>query len=121
MTDGPTPLGGKLLTEMSNAIVALHREHFGRGAGAAKSYVFDDMALCILTDVYTTVEKTLIRAGRVEHVRQTRMLHQLALEEEYRRPIEELTGRKVRACVSSVHFDPDVAVELFLFEPEATE
>ena len=118
MTDGSAPLGGKLLTEFSNAMVALHREHFGRGAGAAKSFIFEDLALCILTDIYTPVEKTLMRAGKVEHVRQTRMLHQLALEEEYKQPVEALLGRKVRAFISSVHFDPDVAVELFLLEPE---
>jgi uncharacterized protein YbcI len=121
MTDGTSPPGGRVLTEFSNAMVALHREHFGRGAGAAKSFIFDDLALCILSDVYTPVEKTLIKAGQHEHVRHTRMLHQLALEEAYRLPVEELLGRKVRAVISSVHFDPDVAVELFMLEPQQEE
>src|SRR5262245_46506564 len=102
---------------MSNAMVALHREHFGRGAGAAKSFLFDDMALCILSDIYTPVEKTLLRAGKIDHVRETRLLHQLALEDEYKEPVERLTGRRIRAFISSVHFDPDVAIELFLLEP----
>ena len=115
MADGQ-PVGGKLLTELSNAMVALHREHFGRGPAAAKSFLFDDIALCILTDVYTPVERTLLRAGQVDNVRQTRLMHQLALEAEYKRPVEELTGRTVTAFVSSVHFDPDLAIELFLLE-----
>jgi uncharacterized protein YbcI len=118
MADGATPLGGQLLTELSNAMVALHREHFGRGSGAAKSFLFDDMALCILSDIYTPVEKTLVRAGKIQHVRETRLLHQLALEAEYKEPVERLTGRKVRAFISSVHFDPDLAIELFLLEPK---
>jgi uncharacterized protein YbcI len=120
-SDTPAPVGGQLLTELSNAMVALHRKHFGRGAGAAKSFLFDEMVLCLLTDIYTPVEKTLMRAGNVDHVRQTRLMHQIALEEEYKRPVEELTGRKVRAFISSVHFDPDVAVELFILEPEFGE
>jgi uncharacterized protein YbcI len=117
MADEIQPVGGQLLTELSNAMVALHREHHGRGAGAARSFIFDDMAVCILSDVYTPVEKTLVRAGKTEHVRSTRLLHQLALEKEYTEPVERLTGRTVRAFMSTVHFDPDLAVEMFLFEP----
>jgi uncharacterized protein YbcI len=111
--------GGKLLTEISNAMVALHREHFGRGPGAAKTSFSDDLVVCVLSDIYTQVEKTLVRAGRIEHVRRTRMLHQEALEAEYREPVERVTGRKVNAFLSVVHFDPDLAVEVFILEPEA--
>lgn len=117
ITDSDAPTGGRLLTELSNAMVALHREHFGRGPGAAKTWVADDMVVCTLTDVYTHVEKTLIRSGHLERVRETRMLHQLALEQEFTRPVEELTGRKVIAFVSSVHVDPDLSIELFMLEP----
>jgi uncharacterized protein YbcI len=109
--------GGRLLSELSNAMVALHREHFGRGPGAAKSAVIDDMIICTLTDVYTPVEKTLIRSGNLERVRETRQLHQIALADEFKAEVERITGRKVTAFVSSVHFDPDMAVELFMLEP----
>jgi uncharacterized protein YbcI len=98
-------------------MVALHRDHFGRGPGAAKTWIVDDMVVCTLTDVYTHVEKTLIRSGHLERVRETRLLHQLALEREFIRPVEELTGRNVIAFVSSVHVDPDLSVELFVLEP----
>lgn len=116
MSDDAPPVGGQLLTEISNAMVALHRDHFGRGPGAARTLLFEDMVICLLTDIYTPVEKTLMRAGKRENVRQTRLLHQLTLEAEYKRPVEELTGRRIRAFISSVHFEPDMAVELFLFE-----
>jgi uncharacterized protein YbcI len=106
--------GGALLTELSNAMVALHRDHFGRGPGAAKSFVLEDMVVCMLTDVYTQVEKTLIRAGKRDHVRETRVLHQYAMEEEFKRPVEKLTGRRVEAFVSAVNFEPDLAVEIFV-------
>jgi uncharacterized protein YbcI len=116
--EDPQPAsGGRLLTELSNSMVALHREHFGRGPGAAKSAIVDDMVICTLTDVYTAVERTLIRSGNRERVRDTRQLHQLALADEFKRRVEAITGRRVSAFVSSVHFDPDMAIELFILEP----
>jgi uncharacterized protein YbcI len=114
MVEKEIPKGGQALTELSNAMVALHREHFGRGPGAAKSFVVDDIVVCVLTDIYTPVEKTLIRAGQVDHVRETRTLHQIAAEDEYKSRVQEITGRPVGAFLSTVHFDPDIAVEMFL-------
>jgi uncharacterized protein YbcI len=118
--DSAARSGGQLLTEISNAMVALHREHFGRGPGAAKTWMSDDLIVCTLTDIYTHVEKTLIRAGQIDRVRDTRILHQLALESEFKRPVEALTARRVSAFMSSVHLDPDLAVELFVLEPRET-
>ncbi len=95
-------------------MVALHREHFGRGPGAAKSFVNDDMVTCVLSDIYTAVERTLIGAGQADHVRRTRSLHQEALEAEYKASVEAIMGRSVEAFLSVVHVDPDVAIEIFL-------
>jgi hypothetical protein len=39
------------------------------------------------------------------------------VEDEFRRVVEEATGRKVIAYMSSIHVDPDLAVELFVLEP----
>jgi uncharacterized protein YbcI len=39
------------------------------------------------------------------------------MEEEFRRIVEEATGRKVIAYMSSIHVDPDLAVELFVLQP----
>ena len=105
---------GQALAELSNAMVALHREHFGRGPGAAKSFLNEGMAVCLLSDIYTPVERTLIEAGQVDHVRRTRALHQESLEPESRANVERVLGRPVTAFLSAVHFDPDVAVEIFL-------
>jgi uncharacterized protein YbcI len=111
---------GEILTEVSNAMVALHREHFGRGPGAAKTILVDDVLLCTLTDVFTPVERTLIRSGNIDRVRETRLVHQLALEEEFKEIVTRLTGREVLAFVSGVHFEPDLATEIFFLEPEPT-
>jgi uncharacterized protein YbcI len=120
MAGKETPRGGQALAELSNAMVALHREHFGRGPGAAKSFVADEMAVCILTDIYTPFERTLIAAGQAPHVRRTRRLHQEALEEEYKARVEQILDRRVAAFLSVVHVDPDVGIEVFLLDGRPT-
>ncbi len=102
------------LVEFSNAMVALHREHFGRGPAAARAFIADGFAVCVLTDVYTKVEQTLIEAGRLDHVRDTRLLHQESLEEEYKGAAEAVLGRQVIAFVSATHVEPDVEIEVYL-------
>jgi uncharacterized protein YbcI len=114
MVGKDTPKGSPALVELSNAMVALHRQYFGRGPGAAKSFVTEEMAVCVLSDIYTAVERTLIHAGQAEHVRRTRGLHQEALENEYKASVEKIMDRPVDAFLSVVHVDPDVAVEVFL-------
>jgi uncharacterized protein YbcI len=114
-----TPKGGSALVELSNAMVALHRRYFGRGPGAAKSIVTDEMAVCTLSDVFTQVERTLIATGQAEHVRRTRRLHQEALEREYKACAERILSRPVTAFLSVVHVDPDVAIEVFLLGKQA--
>jgi uncharacterized protein YbcI len=107
------------LTEISNTAVALHREHFGRGPGAAKSHVSDNLVVCVLTDVFTPVERTLIEAGEEERVRETRAVHRAATDAIYKSRMEAVLGRQVEAHLSSVNVDPDVAVDVFVLGPEA--
>jgi uncharacterized protein YbcI len=112
--EAPERKASSPLVELSNAMVALHRRHFGRGPAAARAFVNEGLAICILTDVYTRVEQTLIEAGRLEHVRETRQLHHQTLEESYRGAAEAALGRTVIAAISAVNAEPDVAVEVFL-------
>src|SRR3978361_2216008 len=106
------------LVEVSNAMVAIHREHFGRGPGAARALSADSVVVCVLTDIYTRVERTLIEAGEADRVREARRLHQLALADEYKSPVEALTGRRVEAFLATTHVDPDVCVATFLLGDE---
>jgi uncharacterized protein YbcI len=106
------------LTEISNAAVALHREHFGRGPGAAKTHISDNLVVCVLTDVFTPLEKTLIEAGQEERVRETRAIHRAATEDVYKLRMEAVLGREVEAHMSSIHVDPDIAVDIFVLAIE---
>lgn len=106
------------MSAISNAVVRLHSEHFGRGPTRAKTYWQDDLIVCILADTFTTVEKTLIDVGRTDHVKETRLVFQQAMEERFKTAIESITGRRVLAFLSQTSTDPDVAVEVFLLAPE---
>jgi uncharacterized protein YbcI len=55
--------GGKLLSEITNRIVALMREHYGRGPIKAKTYVLDNLIVCVLTNGFTAIEKTMMEGG----------------------------------------------------------
>ncbi|MGA2927821.1 MAG: Na-translocating system protein MpsC family protein, partial [Solirubrobacteraceae bacterium] len=51
---GLRPLaGGRLLSEITNRIVAFMREHYGRGPIKAKTYVLDNLIVCVLSDGFT--------------------------------------------------------------------
>jgi uncharacterized protein YbcI len=104
------------LTEISNAAVALHREHFGRGPGAAKTHISDNLVVCVLTDVFTPPERTLIDAGKEERVRETRAIHHSATEDIYKGRMEAVLGQSVTAHLSTIHVDPDVAVDIFVLD-----
>ena len=112
--EGPLTAGRPQLTDISNAAVALHREHFGRGPGAAKTHITDNLVVCVLTDIFTPLERTLLDAGQETRVRETRAIHHAATEEACKRRMEEVIGRPVEAHMSTIHVDPDVAVDIFV-------
>lgn len=103
--------------EIGNEITRLHREHYGRGAATTRTVVQRDYVTAFLEDIYTPVERTLIHHGQQEGVKQTRQLFQMAMQERFREAVERITGRKVVAFMSQVHFDPDIAAEIFVLEP----
>ena len=45
----------------------------------------------------------------------------MAMRVPFTTAVEEATGRKVIAFMSQVHFDPDIAAEIFVLEPAASE
>ena len=65
--------GGKLLAEITNRIVSLVREHYGRGPIKAKTYVLDNLIVCVLTDCgFTAIERTMMEGREPERVLEMR-------------------------------------------------
>ena len=108
--------GGPLLAEITNRIVAFMREHYGRGPIKAKTYVLDNLIVCVLSDGFTAIEKTMVEGGEPERVLEMRRDFQRMMRVRYSEMIEEQTGRKVLAFLSQSHVSPDLTVEIFLMD-----
>lgn len=111
---------GHQLSSVTNGIVQLFREYYGRGPTKAKSYLLDDRyVICILEDTMTTVERTLVENGHGDMVRQVRLTFQEAMAPEFSGVVEANLGRKVETYHSQVTLDPDIGFEMFVLESSA--
>ena len=117
--DHEPPALGPLLAEVTNAIVQLHSSHYGKGPTRSKSYLLDDVLVCVMRDVFTTVERTLVEAGEHAKVRETRLAFQDAMKERFTEAVEQVVGRRVLGVASQVLVDEDVAIEVFLLESDS--
>jgi uncharacterized protein YbcI len=103
--------------EIAQAIVALHRRFYGRGATKARTYFVDDHLLIVeLRDIFITVEQSLVDRGQEDTVRATRQTFQSAMRDEFIHIVEELTGRRVENYDSVVFVHPQMALEIFMLE-----
>jgi uncharacterized protein YbcI len=78
--------------------------------------VGDDMLACMLGDVYSDVEKTMIELQRKALVHENRSAFQRAMEQRFIGAVQRLTGRRVARFISTHHVGPDLELELFVFE-----
>jgi uncharacterized protein YbcI len=115
--DGPPPVTADALEAVNAAMVALHAHYHGREPATARTRMMgDDMLACLLGDVYTDVEKTMIELQREALVHETRSTFQQAMEHRFVAVVERLTGRRVARFISTHHVGPDLELELFLLE-----
>jgi uncharacterized protein YbcI len=113
----PRLAGGELLSAISTRIVAMLREHYGRGPMKAKTYALDDIVVCVLRGSgFTAIEKTMMDSGEPDRVVAMREDFQRVMAERYRETIERLTDRKVVAFISQAHVDPDITLEVFFVD-----
>jgi len=106
---------GALVSQLSREIVQLHARLYGRGPTKARSYLQSDYAVCILEEIFTTAERTLIGAGAADHVSETRKKFQEAVKKEFIDVVERITGRSVRVFLSQVDVGANLEIEFFIF------
>ena len=107
---------GQLAAAISNAIVGIHSKHYGKGPTKAKTYLIDDTVICVMQDVFTTVERTLIDNDKGPLVREVRTTFQYALRHEFVEAVQDITSRRVRSFMSQIDCDEDMAIEFFLLD-----
>jgi uncharacterized protein YbcI len=117
------PLAGEpLLEAVTDAMVALHLRYHGRIPATAETQLLGgELLACTLGGIYTDVEKTMIELQRTPAVHETRREFQAATRQKFIEVVERLSGRTVAAFISNYHVGPDLAVELFLLEPEGRD
>ena len=112
--------GQGLLARISNEMVRAQKKFFGKGPTEAKSYLVDDLLFIVMRGGMTTAEKTMLQFGQQDQVRQFRQLFENEMTQRLTAMIERLTGRKVLTYQSQVLFEPDIVVEMFVFDSQAT-
>jgi uncharacterized protein YbcI len=109
--------GGHLLAAISNSIVGILRERYGRGPMKAKTYALDDIVVVVMrAGGFTAAEQTMIDSGEPERVIGMREDFQRVMAQDYKDAIERLTNRKVLAFLSNAHVEPELTVEIFFVD-----
>ena len=106
-----------MLTAISDGMVALLKEFYGRGPTRAKTYYEDDLVVCLLRGGFSKVEQTLLEGGRGASVIQQRMEFQDLMRQRFEAVIEQATGRQVIGFMSGNQQDPDIMCEVFILSP----
>ena len=113
-----TQQDGVVLAAVSTAMVALHKEQFGRGPTAARSnFAGPDTLVCVLEDALLPAERAMVEMGEQHRVRETRSFYQVATAGRFIDTVETLISRTVRAFASAIDPDHGVAMEVFVLEP----
>ena len=109
--------GGHLLSAISNGIVRILRERYGRGPMKAKTYALDDIVVVVMrAGGFTAAEQTMIDSGEPERVVEMREDFQRVMADDYTETIERLTDRKVVAFLSNAHVEPELTLEVFFVD-----
>jgi uncharacterized protein YbcI len=111
LTEGT--LGGAI----SDEIVSLLHRYTGRGPTEARTYVHDNLIVCLLGDSLTKAEQSLVTGGHYASVLDTRHLFQRTMRADLTEAVERLSGRTVIAFMSQNHLDPNFGLEAFVLLP----
>jgi uncharacterized protein YbcI len=105
------------MLEISNAMVRLYKEAFGRGPTKARTeFSGPDTLVVILESSLTPAERNLVAMGEDQRLREARLFFQYALEDQFRAIVEQAPGRRTVAFISGIDPQRDVATELFTLE-----
>lgn len=108
-----------MLKDISDEMVAIYKDHFGRGPTRVRTeWAGADTIVVLLEQTLTAVERNLVVLEEHERLRGLRSLFQYANEAQFCDPVERLTGRKVRAFLSGIDTKVDgLSTELFVLHP----
>src|SRR4051812_10699169 len=92
-----------ILMQVSNVLVALHKEQFGRGPTRASShFAGPDGLVCVMQDALLPAERSLNALGDAARVRDGRAAFQAATAAQFIDAIEAIVQRRVTAFASAI-------------------
>ena len=117
------PEDTQMADRISSELAGIHRESYGEDVQAVKTYVLEDLVVCVMDVSLLPHERTLLeKGGSADAVRRTREEFQEAIGATFIAAVEHFTGRRVVAFLSDTHLGPDFSVEIFrLGPPEALD
>jgi uncharacterized protein YbcI len=113
--------GAGLLSQLSTQMVRAMKQYYGKGPVSAKSYLIDDLLFIVMREGMTQSEQTMLDAGHQGTVRQFRQEFEDEMAQRLTYMVEQVTGRRVINYQSQVMFDPNLTVEMFVFDKPARE
>ena len=111
--------GGTLRMALSNAMVGLKKQYYGKGPSRARAYLMDEYVFVVMEGGLTRSEETLLAAGQADLVRNYRLAFQETVTQTTTLAVEELTGRRVLSYHSQIVFDPTRVFEIFVLDGPA--
>jgi uncharacterized protein YbcI len=112
---------GGMRAAVSNAMVSLKKEFYGKGPTGAKSYFNDNYVFCVMEGGLTRNEETLLDAGEEHLVRSYRLRFQESMTKTTTEAIEKITGRGVLGYHSQIVFHPAFTFEIFVLDSPVEE
>jgi uncharacterized protein YbcI len=107
--------------EVSNAMVGLKKDFYGKGPTKAKTFFNDNYVFCVMEGGLTRNEQTLIERGHEDLVRTYRLRFQEAMEGPTVEAIQRITGRSVIGYHSQIVFNPERVFEIFVLDRPVEE
>jgi uncharacterized protein YbcI len=107
---------GQLLLDVSNAVVRIHKQFYGKGPTKARSHLIHDLLTVVLEGGFTRSEETLLAHGHPGEVAASRAAMQDSVEQELRDAVEGILGREVRSFMSANDPGQRLQVEVFVLQ-----
>jgi uncharacterized protein YbcI len=111
-----------IAADVSNALVALHKQQFGRGPTNARTdFAGPDVMVTVFYDALLPAEKALVEMGESLRVLEARAFFQEATRDQFMEVIEQIVRRKIHSFHSTCDPRTGIVIEIAVFEPGGSD
>lgn len=108
--------GGELNAAVTRAMIGIYARFVGRGPQSAFTFYHDNVLVTVMRGVLTPAGRALAMRGDVQLIGEARRGIRETMEPEFRRAVQELTGRRVRTSMGGDSVDADISSEVFILD-----